>query len=558
MALIYSGNFLYGSYNGGVALVGINGVGSLTGNGGGPYSAFGAIFGVNAGSTGSVSLSNNTQIDIGAYGLIVGLRGRGTATIGGGSVVNSSGAYFNNASIGEYAGSVGTLTVTGAGSQLISSGTDNAVSIARSGGTGTLNVLAGGLVETLGLYVARAGNGTVNVSGVGSHLVVSNDNGSYSSFPAQAGFASFGGNAGSRGTLNVTAGGVVDIRDTSTEDNPALRLGLRSGSVGIGIVDGAGSQINISQQAAGTYGPNLQLGVQGDGTLTVRNGGAVNITGDNATLFVSGGWDVDGLPPTALLAQSELIIQTGGVVTVTDTGAGFDTVSVGTEQFGNGAIRISGAGSKLISIGTTNDEINIGNRGTGLLTIGTGGEVIGRRMFVGYHAGSTGTVQISGAGSKLTLASNDVYAGSNTPAALFVGTRGNSTLTVSAAAHVDLTGARAFLSVGDGYNALVPGATGVLSIQSGGVVTVNHGTDASSTGYTTIDIGTQVLGAGTINVTGAGSKLISAGSEDYILVGDSGKGTLNVLAGGEVQGQLMFVGLNDTANRNRCGGWSRF
>ena len=104
MALIYSGNFLYGSYNGGVALVGINGVGSLTGNGGGPYSAFGAIFGVNAGSTGSVSLSNNTQIDIGAYGLIVGLRGRGTATIGGGSVVNSSGAYFNNAWIGEYAG----------------------------------------------------------------------------------------------------------------------------------------------------------------------------------------------------------------------------------------------------------------------------------------------------------------------------------------------------------------------------------------------------------------------------------------------------------------------
>ena len=209
MAIIYSGNYLYAVDNYGVALVGIDGVGSLVGNGGGPYGAFGAIFGVNAGSSGTVSLSNNTQIDIGAYGLIVGLRGRGTATIGGGSVVNSSGAYFNNASIGEYAGSVGTLTVTGAGSQLISSGVDNAVSIARNGGTGTLNVLAGGRVETLGLYVARAGNGTVNVSGVGSRLVVSNDNGGYSLVPGQAGFASFGGNAGSRGTLNVTAGGVI-------------------------------------------------------------------------------------------------------------------------------------------------------------------------------------------------------------------------------------------------------------------------------------------------------------------------------------------------------------
>ena len=408
MALIPNGDVGYNIY--GAYEIGITGVGSVVGNDGGVYPIYGAVLGFYAGSTGTVTLSNNTQIDIGAYGLIVGLGGRGTATIGGGSVVNSSGGY-HSVKIGENAGSVGTLTVTGAGSELNAIGIDNAIQVGRNGGTGTLNVLAGGLATTLNLYAGRNGNGTVNVSGANSRLVVSNDNGNGTYLPNYAGFAQFGKEAGARGTLNVTSGGVFEVRDSGTQVHPVLRFGRDLGSTGIGVVDGVGSQIIISQASPGGNGRFLQIGVNGDGTLTVRNGGAVNLVGDLATLLVSDGSDVGLGAPTALLPQSELIIQTGGVVTVNDTGLGFDTVTVGNQQFSNGAIRISGAGSKLVSIGT-NDEFVIGNYGIGLLTIATGGEVIGRRMFAGYHAGSTGTVQISGAGSKLTLASSDAYAGS--------------------------------------------------------------------------------------------------------------------------------------------------
>ena len=409
MAIIYSGNvFDDGTYT----TVGDTGVGTLTVTGGGyVYARNSVVVGNQVGGVGTLSLLAGAQVDVGIFGFLVGWKGRGTATISAGSIVNSTSDSYGNVEIGSHKGSVGSLTVTGANSQL------NALSLNAS----------------------------------------------------------------------------------------------------------------------------VTVGAQGDGTLTVSNGGAVNVTGSNATLFVSGAWDVGLGLPTALLAQSELLITTGGVVTVNDTGAGYDTVNVGNEKFGNGAIRVSGAGSKLVSIGTS-DEIVIGNKGTGLLTIATGGEVVGRKMFVGNDAGGVGNVQISGAGSKLTLASGAVYGAPYTGAGLWVGNRGNGTMTVSSLATVGITGDRAQIHVGDGFGNTVAGAVGVLNIQSGGVVTVDHG--PASDFNATVFIGQNLNSVGTINVTGAGSTLVSIGSKDEITVGEQGKGTLNVTAGGVVEGQRMFVGAN--------------
>ncbi len=116
MALIPNGDVGYNYY--GVYGIGITGVGSVVGNDGGVYPIYGAVLGVNAGSTGTVTLSNNTTINLGSYGLVVGLRGRGTVTIGSGSIVNSLNASYSNVEIGRHKGSVGAVTVTGVGSQL--------------------------------------------------------------------------------------------------------------------------------------------------------------------------------------------------------------------------------------------------------------------------------------------------------------------------------------------------------------------------------------------------------------------------------------------------------
>ena len=118
-------------------------------------------------------------------------------------------------------------------------------------------------------------------------------------------------------------------------------------------------------------------------------------------------------------------------------------------------------------------------------------------------------------------------------------------MTVSNGGAVNIVGAGAALFVGDNYDASGLGATGTLTIQSGGVVTVDHGSD--STKSSTVQIGNHQFGNGTLTVTGANSKLVSLGVRNQIMVGDYGTGVLNILAGGEVQSQRMFVGTNDTA-----------
>ena len=192
-------------------VVGVAGVGTLTMTGGTEYRDA-VVAGAAAGSNGTITIQSAAVLNIGgnptpdgAYTangtFIVGLAGTGAATISGGSVVTATAnGTYSNVLIGEYAGAVGTVTVTGAGSQLISNGLDNSINIGR-GGTGTLNVTSGGSVEGLGMHVGRDGDGTVNVTGANSHVTISNDNGSYSdpNYSGYGGFAVFGKRTGSTG-----------------------------------------------------------------------------------------------------------------------------------------------------------------------------------------------------------------------------------------------------------------------------------------------------------------------------------------------------------------------
>ena len=84
------------------------------------------------------------------------------------------------------------------------------------------------------------------------------------------------------------------------------------------------------------------------------------------------------MPPTSQLALSELIIQSGGVVTVDHQTSDWWNIVVGNQTFGNGAITVTGAGSQLVSLGFAN-QIVIGNYGTGSLSIQSGGVVSGRK-----------------------------------------------------------------------------------------------------------------------------------------------------------------------------------
>ena len=145
-------------------------MGTLTIQDGGTVnSGGGGSIGLSAGSTGAVTVTGpgSTWNNSPGGGLNVGAFGTGTLTIAnGGTVINDT---PNTANIGEFAGSRGTVTVTGAGSTWSNS---LGVNIGRLG-TGTLTVADGGIVNGPIMIATNPGSiGTLNIgAGVGNPAV---------------------------------------------------------------------------------------------------------------------------------------------------------------------------------------------------------------------------------------------------------------------------------------------------------------------------------------------------------------------------------------------------
>ena len=190
-------------------------------------------------------------------------------------------------------------------------------------GSGTLTITSGGVVNTgpatLGLQAGTAG--TVTVMGSGSELNTGANT-------LSVGFSG-------QGTLTIQNGGVVN-------NNSVAFIGANPGSVGTVTVTGAGSQL-ISNGLHGLY-----VGVDGQGTLTIQNGGMVE---DSQTLIASG----NGANGAAAI----------------------------------GAVTVTGAGSELNSAG----GVFVGyDGGQGTLTIQNGGAVSDGYGIVGGISGSPGSV----------------------------------------------------------------------------------------------------------------------------------------------------------------------
>ena len=146
-----------------------------------------------------------------------GYKGTGSLTISGGGVVKGVRGY-----LGYKSGSVGTATVTGAGSLWDVTGTNMWEGLLYVGykGTGTLTIADGGVVE----------GGDVGANGTGS--------------------------------LTIKAGGMLK--------SDYGYLGNSSGSTGTATVTGAGSRWVTSM---------LDVGNWGTGSLTIADGGLVSVAG---------------------------------------------------------------------------------------------------------------------------------------------------------------------------------------------------------------------------------------------------------------------------------------
>ncbi len=487
--------------------VGYNGTGDmLISNGGTVSVGLASYIGSEAGSQGTVTVtgagSQLTVASVGQVGLAVGRSGSGVLNIGNGGLASSDYVV-----VGYSGGSEGVVNVTGQNSRL------EAYTVLYVGqlGTGEVNVSNGGSVNNATAFIGFYGPGTVNVSGTGSSLTNSS--------------ITYVGYQGT-GTLNVTGGATAHSQNT-------LYVGFTASGDGTVKVSGQGSALT-------TGASYMYIGVKGTGTLDIEDGanvsgyhswigndvgsmGTVNVTGTNSK------WTLSQTLSVGYSGTGELNITGGGSVSNSIARIGDQANSIGT------AI-VSGVSSTW----TNSGALGIGWYGRGSLDISNGASVSNTDGQIGYQPGSSGTVTVSGAGSTWSNSGN-----------LLVGWFGDGTVNVLNGGNV---------SNGIGYIAYMGGSEGRATVSGQGSHWSNSGSLTvgwNGSGELTIENGGKVSNTygyiaavatdsqGSVTVTGTGSQWNSSSD---LYVGLAGTATLDVTNGGSVSSNHAFIGVNNSAS----------
>lgn len=350
-----------GGASGTTAYIGYTtGDGTLTLDNGSALSSYTGYLGYAAGTQGSVTVDGTgTQWTHGTGNLTLGNYGTGTLIIKNGGTVSVAGTPLNPAFtyLGYTTGSMGSVTVDGAGSQLI--GFLTIGSYNSNSGTGSITITNGGTVSG---GIDSYNSGSVTVDGANSHLVGT------------------GTNTVSSGTLTISNGGYVG--------NTRGTVGRLTTNTGTAIVDGAGSKwVNSDLLSVSSSG--------GTGVLYITNGGYVSNT---RGIICSGA--------------------VKGTVTVAGAGSRWDSsdlLTIGFLRADTGILTIGNGGGVIapnVTIGTaasvlTADvraTLNVGN-GTGTITNNGGiirmvaGAGVANGAYTPVSAGTwttTGAIQVLG------------------------------------------------------------------------------------------------------------------------------------------------------------------
>jgi fibronectin-binding autotransporter adhesin len=412
---------------------------------------------------------------------------------------------------------------------------NNGLTIGNAG-TGSMIVDGGAKVTDGFASIGASGVGNVTVDGANSTWETNGDM-----------FVGGGSIPGGQGTLLVKNGGLVIAGDTA--------IGVGGNSTGIVTIEGAGSGLSTSNGS-------VVVGLYGNGTLNIKQGGVVQalsayvgaltldpthvgsgtVEMDDAgsTFYVTNGIYVGGSDngDPASGTSGKLLINSGALLNSTG-----DFI-VGSSAGSTGDVEIAGAGSTLVHDG----DLTIGDfDGTGTVKFLEQGQgSIKDDILLGGTAQSIGTLLVDGAQTKLGGSDLTVgYDGTGTATVSGGGELDASSLVIAndtgSTGTVTVTGAGSILL--DTADAVIGNSgTGTLNIQAGGKMTDINAYIGSDTG------------AGTATVDGMGS---SWTTQSNLTVADHGAGTLTISNGGLVGGASIVVGVNagvtGQAQGNRCG-----
>ncbi|MEM1230761.1 MAG: autotransporter domain-containing protein [Pseudomonadota bacterium] len=494
----------------------------------------------------------------------------GTINITGGATFEIVGTGFNSGiNLGRGGNSTGILNISGASTTLDVTGPQGVIAVAADfggeigDGTGQFFASDQAVVNVQGLTpgngafaVGRGtGNGLLDVS---TGATINIDGFMRISVPTAS-------NSTQSGTVNVNSGGVINTN--------WVEIGNR-GSI---VIDGADSVYNVGDELL------FQPGTGGTASLTVSDGGLLNIGGGTDIGLLGGGLNLgeDGTSTTALVDAATVIIdrnadngearlsvgrggnatltvQNGGQLTVQDDSgvAGFrgDGIGIGEAFNGrsaNGALLLQGAGTVANVESADSAFLAAGLSATGVESgIGTvdvlNGAVlnitgVGADAFLNLARGgnSQGTLTIDGAGSQVNVQGERAFVAVALEAFGEIGD-GKGLLTVANGGELNIAGAAAnqgFLIVGDTTG------NGVVEINDGGTVNID-GALVISQGDSTLPSTSQT---GRVTVTGTG--ILNA---EAIGIGERG-----VLEGdGSINADRLFLFTGGQATLQDLSGYS--
>lgn len=255
--------------------------------------------------------------------------------------------------------------------------------------TGSLSIQNGASVENDWAYVGNATGGT------GTIFVLGKDGAGNASTWTTSGQASFGTQAGSIGTMLILNGGVASA-DSAV-------IGLDAGSSGIITVSDTDSSWTLATQNA------FRVGASGRGLLVIQNGAAVHsgqaligeVSGSNGTVFVAGRgsvWDPLNNIYVGFEGTGELTVSDGASVSTAGSSSpgAAATLYIGYRAGSTGTVTVSSPTVATATIRAT-DRVEVGNTGTGTLTIQKGGLVrAGSNTWIAIDNNATGILNLQG------------------------------------------------------------------------------------------------------------------------------------------------------------------
>ena len=328
-----------------------------------------------------------------------------------------------------------------------------------------------------------------------------------------------GGGGATALTLSVGANGtgMLVIQNGGTLTDIGGFIGNLPGGIGVVTVSGAGSRwTNVG---------TLVVGGLGTGTLTIQNGGVVNSGGGGSVGLLGSGavtvtgpgstWNNTPVTPGGLnigsFGTGSLTITNGGTVNNSTAFA----ANIGQGPGSLGTVRVAGAGSSWIN----SSGVNIGNLGTGTLTIAEGGIVTAPTVVIATNAGATGTLNI-GAGAGETAAAPGTL---NSPSVTFGTVAGTINFNHTSADYVFAPAIS-----GTGTVNVLAGTTTLTAANSYfGATNVNAGTLRAGAANTfSPNSAVAVAPAGTLDLNGFNQTVLSLTNGGLVNMGSKPPGTL--------------------------------